>query len=289
MGRTDPPRPALSRGTLDRHTAQRADDAFLDAAWAQAQLLVLTPEGRAPVSMGGLRLTVPESPERPPDAFYLGQDDLGHVFAVVSDAPPPARARLADLRELGADLDDRDAGMFVHAQALANWHRTHSHCPQCGAPTLPSKGGAERVCPADGSHHFPRVDPAMIVIVTDADGEQALLGRQAVWPAGRYSTLAGFVEPGESAEQAVVREVLEETGVRVSEVHYVDSQPWPFPQSLMLGFRAIADPAAPVMVPDGELEDARWFTRAEVLDGRMLPGPVSIAYRLIMGWAGPGE
>ncbi|MGH3744186.1 MAG: NAD(+) diphosphatase [Mycobacteriales bacterium] len=284
---TDRARPALSRGTLDRHTADRPDEAFLDAAWAQAQLLVLTPEGRAPVSMGGLRLTVPEAAERPPDAFYLGQDELGPVFAVVSDAQPPARARLADLREIGADLDDRDAGLFVHAQALANWHRTHTHCPRCGAQTVSTHGGAERHCPVDDSRHFPRVDPAMIVIVTDPDGEQALLGRQATWPAGRYSTLAGFVEPGESAEQAVVREVLEETGVRVSEVCYEGSQPWPFPASLMLGFRAIADPAEPVSVPDGELDDARWFTRAEVLDGRMLPGPVSIAHRLIMWWARP--
>lgn len=284
---SEPLRSALSRGTLDRHTHDRADEAFLDAAWEQAQLLVLTPDGRAPVAMGGLRLTVPESAQRPADAFYLGEDGLGHVFAVVSDAEPSGRARLADLRELGAKLDDRDAGMFVHAQALANWHRTHTHCPRCGAETQPRRGGAERVCPADGSQHFPRVDPAMIVIVTDPAGERALLGRQAVWPPGRYSTLAGFVEPGESAEQAVVREVQEETGVLVREVHYVDSQPWPFPQSLMLGFHAVADPDGPVTIPDGELDDARWFTRAEVLDGRMLPGPVSIAYRLIMGWARP--
>lgn len=286
MGAADVPRPALSRSTLDRRTADRADEAFLDAAWERAQLLVLTPEGRAPVAMGGLRLTVPEG-RRPADAFYLGEDELGHVFAIVSTDRPPARARLADLREVGAELDDRDAGMFVHAQALANWHRTHPRCPQCGGETEVIKGGAERLCPADGSHHFPRVDPAMIVIVTDPAGERALLGRQRTWPAGRYSTLAGFVEPGESAEQAVVREVLEETGVRVSDVHYVDSQPWPFPQSLMLGFAATADPEDSIGVPDGELEDARWFSREQVLDGRMLPGPISIAYRLIMGWARP--
>jgi NAD+ diphosphatase len=144
-----------------------------------------------------------------------------------------------------------------------------------------------RRCPEDGSEHFPRTDPAMIVLVTDG-GDRALLGRQAVWPAGRYSTLAGFVEPGESAEQAVVREVKEETGVDVREVRYSSSQPWPFPASLMLGFTATCDPGAVPEPQDGELEDARWFTRDELRDGSaMLPTPVSIAYKLITDWLAP--
>jgi len=146
------------------------------------------------------------------------------------------------------------------------------------------RGGSVRRCEADGSEHFPRTDPAMIVLVTDG-ADRCVLGRQPIWPAGRYSTLAGFVEPGESAEQAVVREVWEETGLRVREVTYVASQPWPFPASLMLGFTAVVDADAVPVPRDGELEDARWFHRDELRDGSaMLPTPVSIAYQLITGW-----
>ncbi len=281
------PRPALSRGTVDRRTPDRADEAGLDAAWPGARLLRITPDGQTAIRMGGLTFDATSGP-RPADAFYLGRDGDGDYFATVSEEAQ--RGRMADLREVGADLDDRDAGLFVHAVALAHWHRLHTHCPQCGTATIVTKGGAERECPRDGSHHFPRTDPAMIVIVTDEADTRALLGRQPTWPAGRFSTLAGFVEPGESAEQCVIREVAEETGVTCWRPTYVDSQPWPFPASLMLGFHAFADPDATITVPDGELESARWFTREEILDGSaLLPGPVSIAYRLIMGWARPAS
>ncbi len=274
--------PVLARGTLDRHTPERADEGYLDAAWAGARLLPLTAEGRAPVRFGALALVQTEG-TRPTDALYLGADGAGHYFARVT---PDVPGRTANLREVGADLDDRDAGMFAHAVGLANWHATHSHCPRCGAPTVMTQGGSQRDCPVDDSHHFPRTDPAVIMLVLDPAGAQVLLGRQATWPAGRYSCLAGFVEPGESAEQAVVREVLEETGVRCRDASPVSSQPWPFPSSLMLGFRAVADPAAPVTATDGELADARWFPRAEVAGGAVvLPPSVSIAHSLIMGWA----
>jgi NAD+ diphosphatase len=187
------------------------------------------------------------------------------------------------LREVGAVLDDRDAGLLVHAVGLANWHAAHQHCPRCGAPTEVVAGGSVRRCPADSSEHFPRTDPAVIVLVTDG-ADRCVLGRQASWPAGRYSTLAGFVEPGESAEQAVAREVAEESGVRVHAVRYQGSQPWPFPSSLMLGFRAECDASAVPEARDGELEDCRWFSRAEVQDSALLPPPLSIAHSLIAGW-----
>ena len=155
-----------------------------------------------------------------------------------------------------------------------------------GAPNLPARAGHVMRCSRAGcgSETFPRLDPAIIVLVTDPSGERALLGRQASWPAGRYSTIAGFVEPGESLEDAVVREVAEETGVQVSEVTYDSSQPWPFPSSLMLGFHAVASTDA-ITLRDGELEDARWFTRADVAAGHpALPPAGAISARLIDAW-----
>ncbi len=275
------PTPALSRGTLDRYAPERTDEAWLDAAWAGAQLLVLGAGNVTAVRYGSIAYGEASGP-RPADALYLGGDETGHVFAVRGEAG----GRTADLRAVGADLDDRDAGALAHAVGLANWHETHTHCPRCGAETVVSHGGSQRDCPVDGSHHFPRTDPAVIMLVHDADSRRCLLGRQASWPPGRYSCLAGFVEPGESAEQAVVREVREESGVACHTVRYGSSQPWPFPASLMLGFYAVADPSAPVVPTDGELEDARWFDRAAVRDGTvLLPPPVSVAYQLIMGWA----
>jgi NAD+ diphosphatase len=196
---------------------------------------------------------------------------------VVDDGGSQART----LRDVGAVLGDRDAGLLTHAVGLANWHAAHPRCSRCGAATDVARGGSVRRCPEDGSEHFPRTDPAVIVLVSD--GKRALLGRQAVWPAGRYSTLAGFVEPGESAEQAVVREVLEETDVLVRDVRYVASQPWPFPASLMLGYTATCDPDAVAEARDGELEDVRWFAPSDIT-ASVLPPPVSIAHLLITDW-----
>lgn len=275
--------PALSRGTVDRRTGARADGGRLDAAWAseRARVLPLTPDGQVPIRFGALAFHAPESPVRPADALYLGADDDAEWFAVVTEES--MRGRLAGLRDVGAEMDDRDAGLLVHAVALANWHATHTHCPRCGTPTQSTHGGHVRRCPADGSTHFPRTDPAVIMLVTD--GDRALLGRQPSWPAGRYSCLAGFVEPGESAEQAVVREVAEETGAVARDVRYVSSQPWPFPASLMLGYHASADAGAPLRIGPDELEDASWFDKADIADGVVvLPPPVSIARLLVDRW-----
>src|SRR5690606_4413961 len=173
-----------------------------------------------------------------------------------------------------------DAGLLAYARAMILWRQRHRHCGSCGAATRSESAGHVMKCtnPDCGAEQFPRLDPAVIVLVTD--GERALLGRQASWPAGRYSTVAGFVEPGESLEDAVAREVREETGVEVDAVDYHSSQPWPFPSSLMLGFTAHAS-RTDILRVDDELEDVRWWTRAEIAGGAVgLPFTHSISFRL---------
>jgi NAD+ diphosphatase len=277
--------PILSRHAIDRRTTERDDNAALDRAWAEltARVLSITADGKIALRLGSLAYDPPAGP-RPADAFYLGHDETAHWFARVVDS---VRGQISGLRESIDKLEARDIALFVHATALVNWHATHTHCPRCGAATEMTRGGHVRVCPQDGSQHFPRTDPAVIVLITDAEGERVLLGRQPSWPAGRFSCLAGFVEPGESAEQAVVRETYEETAVTVRDVRYLASQPWPFPGSLMLGYRGIADPTQPIDVGQDELAEARWFSRSElqrVESGLLLPGIVSIARFMIEGW-----
>jgi len=185
---------------------------------------------------------------------------------------------------LGTILAPDEANLAAHARALILWHASQLYCGACGAAAEPEAGGNARRCSDTGCGRtiFPRVDPAIIVLV--ADGERCLLGRQASWPEGRYSTIAGFVEPGESLEDAVRREVFEETNIRVGEVAYHSSQPWPFPSALMLGFHAVAT-SERIALNDGELEDARWFTRAELASGEhKLPYRISIARRLVDDW-----
>ena len=212
-------------------------------------------------------------------------------FGVSGDLPAaPPGTRAASLREVGALLGDRDAGLFTHAVALANWHDTHTHCPLDGTPTVPDPGGHSTRCPVDGTEHFPRTDPAVIMLVTDPD-DRCLLARNAAWPGRRVSILAGFVEPGESAEQAVIREVAEETQIKVTNVRYVGSQPWPMPRSLMLGFRAEAPAGQAIAVDREEIAEAHWFSRDELLAAIQareiaLPPSVSIARHIIEDWFG---
>jgi NAD+ diphosphatase len=188
----------------------------------------------------------------------------------------------AELRPLAAELPVDQAGLIAYARALQLWRANHRHCGRCGTPTISTRAGHARRCPACRHESFPRLDPAIIVLVHT--GDSVLLGRQASWQPGRYSTIAGFVEPGESLEDAVRREVLEETGITAHQIAYHSSQPWPFPSSLMLGFTARADRATPVP-HDGELEDARWFSREELRSGTvLLPPRESISRRLIDGW-----
>jgi NAD+ diphosphatase len=190
-------------------------------------------------------------------------------------------AKFTELRPLSNVLPVEEGGLLAYARAMAIWRSRHRYCGVCASPLVPERAGHVMKCIQCGHDSFPRIDPAIIVLV--ADGERALLGRQASWPAGRYSTIAGFVEPGESLEDAVAREVFEETSVRVRHANYHSSQPWPFPSSLMIGFHATAEPDQEVRV-SGELEDARWFTREELLTGPVLPPSQSISYRLITTW-----
>jgi NAD+ diphosphatase len=207
---------------------------------------------------------------------------------IESESPPALEGggEFADLRLAAALLPHEEAGLVAYARAMISFRHRHRYCGSCGAPTVPQKNGRVMVCTREGcaTEFFPRVDPAVIVLVTD--GDRALLGRQPGWPSGRYSTIAGFVEPGESLEDAVRREVLEETGIEIGAMSYQSSQPWPFPRSLMLGFRANAL-TTEIRLGDCELEDARWFHRDELAGGSMMPFPQSIAYRLIQEWLNP--
>ncbi|WP_312180878.1 NAD(+) diphosphatase [Arthrobacter sp.] len=234
------------------------------------------------------------------DPVYLGRTlengsvaagaDVVMVTLPAEEAPPALDGtRWAGLRDVATTLGALDAGLFVEACAVSNWHATHTHCPRCGAPTELEQGGWVRRCPEDGSQHFPRTDPAIIVAITDPQ-DRILLGSAAAWPGNRYSTLAGFVEPGESLEAAVIREVAEEAAVVVRNPQYLGSQPWPFPASLMLGFCAEADGTEPQA--DGvEMSDVRWFSRKELTEavaaGEVtIPSSISIARNLIDRWYG---
>jgi NAD+ diphosphatase len=222
----------------------------------------------------------------------LGRFNGAPLFAYEIEGEPaavPPGTRFEELRAVAALMPADQAGLLGYARAMIHWRRMHRYCGRCGASTEPGRSGHVLVCTnlSCRHEHFPRVDPAIIVLVTD--GTRVLLGRQAAWPPGRYSTIAGFVEPGESLEDAVVREVAEETGVHVGEVRYHSSQPWPFPSSLMLGFTALAS-TQEVRLEDQELEDARWFSRQDILDGTpKLPPSLLISYRLIEHWFDEGS
>ena len=212
----------------------------------------------------------------------------GHpTFAIAfddEDAPFEGLGEFRQLRYLGTVLPPDEANLVAHARALVLWHAVQVYCPRCGSEARPDAAGNTRTCVNEdcGREIFPRVDPAIIVLVSH--GDRCLLGRQQGWPEGRYSTIAGFVEPGESVEDAVRREVYEETNIKVGKVRYHSSQPWPFPSSLMLGFLA-EDTTSDIGLNDGELEDARWFTRDELQSGsRKLPFHISIARRLVDHW-----
>jgi NAD+ diphosphatase len=286
--------PVLSRSGHDRAAERRTDAAWLAAAWERGQALIITPEYAAPVVEGGsgpaLALRPTATVSSAAERYFLGLAGPDPVFAV--RAPRDlVDDRWTDLREIGSALDDRDAGLLTTAVALARWHDRHLCCPIDGTPTALANGGWVRRCPSDGSDHFPRTDPAVIMLIDDG-ADRCILGRQATWPEGRYSILAGFVEPGESAEAAVAREVDEEVGLAITGVTYAGSQPWPFPASLMLGYTASAVGDLTPTLRDGELADARWFSRAEIRQGAgmvRLPPPVSIAHRIIEDWleAGP--
>lgn len=280
---------ALARGGIDRRAEYRADDEWLERAWADERTRVLAVhDGVIPVQADSARLRPMLPAEVPADAerMLLGTDSLGFTWFA---ARLPVEGICAGLREVGAELGGDDVALATTAIALDNWHAAHLRCSRCGAPTVPAQAGWVRRCPEDGSEHYPRTDPAVIVLVIDQD-DRALLGRQGRWQPSWFSTLAGFVEPGESAEAAVRREILEEAGVHVGEMAYLGSQPWPFPCSLMLGYHAWAT-STDIAVDGEEIVEARWFSRAELAaacaSGDVaLPPAVSIARRLIERWYG---
>jgi NAD+ diphosphatase len=282
---------ALARAAVDRAAHRRTDDDWLDKTWQDpATRVLLISGGRADVSGDPPALVFHPPGEFPGgERFFLGVDDADAAFFAVETAQSHASEAWQGIRDVGTLLSARDAGLLVHAVALANWHATHTHCPRCGGPTLVAAAGHLRRCPRDDSEHYPRTDPAVIMTVVDSD-DRLLLGSQAQWPEGRFSTLAGFVEPGESLEAAVRREVAEEVGIVVGAVRYLGSQPWPFPSSLMVGFEASAD-SVDVEFVDGEIAQARWFSRPDLLaavtSGEVRLSPrVSIARQLIESWYG---
>jgi NAD+ diphosphatase len=286
---------------LDRSHGRRQDDAWiaerlvdpttrLTFLW-RSKHLVTPGVAPRPVLRSPLDIEPPLKSAEPPLFLGLAGTEAWFALELPADAPPPEElgslGDFRDLRELALLLPPGESGVFAHARGLAHWHRRHRFCGDCGSPTVVRHAGHVRVCSLAtcASEHFPRTDPAVIVLV--ARGDRCLLGTQPAWPKGRYSAIAGFVEPGESLEEAVAREVEEETGIVVGPIRYHSSQPWPFPASLMLGFAAEA--LTDEIRLDDELEDARWFTRAELRNGLAdgtlrIPQPLSIAYRLIESW-----
>jgi NAD+ diphosphatase len=281
---------------IDRRAEAREDPHWLAAARADTGAVYVVARGTTQLLQAGATpqlallkngaplLAAARDSEFVLLGWYRGARCLLADLSAAAAVTAPPGTQFEELRPLTAVLSAEEAGLLAYARALAIWRARQRHCGVCGAPTVATHAGHCLRCtnPACGNEFFPRIDPAIIVLVSD--GERALLGRQATWPPRRYSTIAGFVEPGESLEDAVRREVAEETGVAVSEVCYHSSQPWPFPSSVMLGFTARAAAGAAVHV-SGELEDARWFTRAQVNSGEALAPPTqSISWRLIESW-----
>jgi NAD+ diphosphatase len=279
---------------VDRSGYRREDPEWLHAAINSDESRFVPVWGDKCLAQGEpLRAVLPGRREvgdllQEQECIFLGMYRDQPAFAVHIDGkldPPFAdRGQFHDLRYLGSSLPADEANLVAHARALVLWHGSQKYCGRCGAPSRAESGGNTRLCIGEdcGIRIFPRVDPAIIVLVSDR--HRCLLGRQAGWPEGRFSTIAGFVEPGESLEDAVQREVLEETNIDVHDIRYHSSQPWPFPSSLMLGFTASALTDT-IKLNDAELEDARWFTRKELQSGfPKLPYRLSIARRLVDDW-----
>jgi NAD+ diphosphatase len=311
--------PLLSRSTVVREENLRDDLERQVELWQDGRVIVIDPDGRTPIHARGTLLTHRPAKtfgsEPPAEALLLGEEGGIGYWAIPVDYEIERGAGLdwrhwqavgdtegeqwLDLRVAGSFLDSTCAGLFTTAVALASWHKRARFCANCGSPVQRIKAGWATQCTGCGREEYPRTDPAVICLVHDqsgVDGSRVLLARQPIWPKGRYSVLAGFVEAGESLEACVAREIAEEVGVEVSGIRYLGSQPWPFPRSLMLGFAASADSNQQIRLQDGEIEEARWVDRAEVREALAaetagkshwlgLPGPTSIARRMLESWA----
>lgn len=288
----------LARSMVDRSSHFRADDTKLDELWGKARIILLVKDLFVS-SDSELRYFDANELTGEGERYFLGIDhETGMSYFVwhTNDSAIVETLSLADenfrgLRQIGSLLSDLEAGLAAHALALSHWHTTHQRCSGCGAPTVVRLGGAMRLCEIDQSQHHPRTDPAIIVLVKD-EADRLLLGRQSIWPEKRFSNFAGFVEPGESFEQCVVREVAEECGVVVNSVHYLGSQPWPFPASIMIAFESVTSDPSTARADGEEITEIRWFTRAEmkkaVEEGELsLPPGISVSRRMIEHWYGP--
>ena len=282
--------PGFTGSTLDRADRLRQDPDALAAAldW-RTRLLVLGPGYQPEIGADG-RLGWTSLAAAPEDAelVLLGLQDGRAHFAAITGEAGGAAFRNPRLLAALADMAPGEAATWAAARSVLDWHARHRFCANCGTGTAVFRAGWGRKCPECATEHFPRTDP-VVIMIAEHDG-RALLGRQAAWPAGRYSALAGFLEPGESIEEAVAREIAEEAGVRVSGVRYVASQPWPFPSQLMIACVAQAEDDA-LTLDTTELEDAIWVSRAEVRDvlaggeGRFVaPPPHAIAHTLLTRW-----
>ena len=289
---------AVPVAALDRADQLRDDTDALTALWAQARVLLLDDAGALcdeagqPLALTGAQVS--DGPGGVGAAAFLGLDDTGRGwFALDAALTAVTSPHSVDLRTAAATWPARESAAFAEARALRSWRQRHRFCGTCGGEVAMLRAGWLGRCQSCGLDHYPRTDPAVIVAVSD--GARLLLGRQAAWPARRYSVIAGFVEPGESLEQAVAREVLEETGLQVRRCRYLASQPWPFPAALMLGFAAEAEPGE--LRIGAELEDARWFDAAQIRDaiareaapagdddGPLLSSPISISRWLVERW-----
>jgi len=292
MSPNQPLKLPLAAAEVDRSAHLRSDEAYLQSSWPNALVLQFNSEKFASqsnqltfvkgASLGEYDYQID---------YFLGVKD-GENFFLRHLSDETLMSEFKSLRAIGSFLSPRDIGLAVHAQGLANWHSKHPRCSLCGGPTVVVLAGAVRRCPADQSEHYPRTDSAIIVLIKN-DKDQILLGRQKVWPKYRFSTFAGFVEPGESFEHCVIREVREEAGVELTKINYLGSQPWPFPASLMIAFEAITN-TPELARPDGdEIEEIRWFSREDmksaILDKSLiLPFEISVARQMINAWYGDG-
>lgn len=290
-----------SLSPIDRASELRLDSTQLALLWQTAQILPIV-DGHIGANDGQLRFLTANSVETLLISFEIGERyflglarDGGQAFFAwrTSWINEPVDEGVKcegfrTLREVGGSLSEVDLTLAMHAVGLGNWHATHPRCSRCGAETISDLGGSVRVCVADSSQHYPRTDPAVIVLVKDIE-DRILLGHQPIWPEKRFSTFAGFVEPGESFEECVSREVFEEAGVYCNDINYLASQAWPFPASIMIAFEAITDHPDTAKADGVEITEIAWFSRdgikSKIASGDLLlPPAISVARKMITSW-----